>query len=168
VHYLIVGTGPDEPRLRGLAAELGIGAAVTFAGYVSEDRLPDLYNLCDLFVMPNREEAGGDIEGFGMIFLEASAAGKPVVGGRSGGTADAIVHGVTGFLVDPEDVDELAATLQLLLANADLRETLGRAGRHRARSEFGWGSRAAMLREVSRAVVDRARRGVAPAAARTR
>ena len=158
LHYLIVGKGPDEPRLRALTAELGIGAAVTFVGYVPDDQLPDFYNLCDLFVMPNRqEEEDGDIEGFGMIFMEASAAGKAVVGGRSGGTADAVQHGVTGFLVNPQDVDELTATLKLLLASVDLRQKLGLAGSRRARAEFGWQSRARMLREISEAIVEKSR-----------
>jgi len=157
LHYLIVGKGPDEQRLRALTAELGLGAAVTFVGYVPDEQLPDFYNLCDLFVMPNRQEEDGDIEGFGMIFMEASAAAKAVVGGRSGGTADAVQHGVTGFLVNPEDVDELTATLKLLLSNADLRRKLGLAGARRARADFGWQSRAHMLREVSQAIVEKSR-----------
>lgn len=157
IHYLIVGTGPDEHRLRALARELGINSAVTFVGYVPDERLPDFYNLCDVFVMPNRQETDGDIEGFGMIFMEASAAAKAVIAGRSGGTADAVQHGVTGFLVNPEDVEELTATLKLLLANTELRQRLGRAGSRRAREDFSWRSRAQMLREVSDEIVHRAR-----------
>jgi len=158
VRYLIVGTGPEEGRLRTLAAELGIDAAVTFVGYVPDDRLCDYYNLCDVFVMPNRQEEDGDIEGFGMIFIEANACGRAVIGGRSGGTADAVQHGVSGFLVDPLDLDELTATLKLLLANAELRQKLGLAGLRRARAEFGWQSRARMLRQVCEAVVEQSRR----------
>lgn len=158
LHYLIVGRGPEEGRLRGIAAELGLRNAVSFVGYVPEEQLPQFYDLCDLFVMPNREE-DGDVEGFGMVFLEASAAGKPVVGGRSGGTNDSVLDGVTGFLVDPEDIAELAARLKQVIVDPSLRQKLGDAGLRRARSEFDWGTRARRLREISSAVVDRWRTG---------
>jgi phosphatidylinositol alpha-1,6-mannosyltransferase len=158
LHYLIVGTGPDEQRLRKLIAELGIGGAVTLLGYVPDDQLPDFYHSCDVFTMPNREEENGDIEGFGMIFMEASAAGKPVVGGRSGGTADAVLHGVTGMLVNPKEVDDVAATLKLLFGNPDLRRRLGSAGSRRAREEFRWSTRAELLRHLSDEIVQKSRR----------
>jgi len=147
--YLIVGRGPEEQRLQKLAAELGITDSVRFAGRVPEELLPDCYNLCDVFAMLNREEANGDLEGFGMVFLEASAMGKPVIGGRSGGTADAILEGKTGFRVDVSQLDELTATLRLLLTDANLRCQLGNAGRDRAQREFQWRDRARKLHDVS-------------------
>jgi phosphatidylinositol alpha-1,6-mannosyltransferase len=147
--YLIVGRGPEEQRLQNLALELGIMDSVRFAGLVPGELLPDCYNLCDVFAMPNREEANGDIEGFGMVFLEANATGKPVIGGRSGGTADAIVEGKTGFRVDASQLDELTATLRMLLTDTNLRRQLGNAGRERVQREFQWRDRARKLHDVS-------------------
>jgi phosphatidyl-myo-inositol dimannoside synthase len=149
VVYLIVGRGPEEQRLQKLSAELGIMDSVRFAGLVPGELLPDCYNLCDVFAMPNREEANGDIEGFGMVFLEANATGKPVIGGRSGGTADAIVDGKTGFRVDVSQLDELTATLRKLLTDTSLRRQLGNAGRDRVQREFQWRDRARKLHDVS-------------------
>lgn len=147
--YLIVGRGPEEQRLQRLATELGIMDSVRFAGHVPEELLPDCYNLCDVFAMLNREEANGDVEGFGMVFLEASAMGKPVIGGRSGGTEDAIMDGKTGFRVDASQPDELTATLRILLTDTNLRRQLGDAGRDRVRREFQWRDRARKLHDVS-------------------
>jgi phosphatidylinositol alpha-1,6-mannosyltransferase len=157
--YVIVGTGPERKRLEQLAAELGISEAVRFAGYVPEESLSEFYNIADIFVMMNREEENGDIEGFGMVFLEASAAGKPVLGGRSGGTADSIRHGETGYLVDPEDVEELVARLRTLLVNKDLCAQMGRTGMQWARAEFSWSARAQRLRQVSQEAITRSRIG---------
>jgi phosphatidylinositol alpha-1,6-mannosyltransferase len=150
--YLIAGAGPEEQPLRHLAAELGIGEIVKFAGRVPEETLPDFFNLCDVFAMPNYDGAGGDIEGFGMVFLEANAAGKPVIGGRSGGSSDAVAHGETGFLVDTANLEDLVSTLRRLLQDKDLRERLGSAGLERARTQFSWEARARALRAVSLSV----------------
>ena len=149
VVYLIVGRGPEEQRLQKLAAELGITDSVRFAGHVPEELLPDCYNVCDVFAMLNREEANGDLEGFGMVFLEASAMGKPVIGGRSGGTADAILEGKTGFRVDASQPDELTTSLGMLLKDTNLRHQLGNAGRDRVQREFQWRDRARKLHDVS-------------------
>ncbi len=151
--YVIAGTGPEQKALAALAARLGIAHAVRFTGYVPESDLPDLYRLCELFVMMNHE-VDGDIEGFGMVFLEANAAGKPVLGGASGGTFDAVVEGETGFLLDPEDTAGLAARLRLLLRDDALRARLGARGRERACAEFGWESRAAQLGRITEALAE--------------
>lgn len=155
LQYLIVGEGPEEAGLRRLVQELGLAKVVTFVGRVSSQLLPDFYNLCDLFVLPNCQDINGDVEGFGMVFLEANACGKAVIGGHSGGTEDAIVDGVTGCLVEPENVDELSAMLKRLLLNSTFRQNIGFAGLRRARSEFDWRTRARRLREVSSEVVER-------------
>ncbi len=155
IAYLIAGKGPEEERLRRLAAEAGVADLVTFVGYVPDEELAGFYDLCDLFIMPNRGEPDGDIEGFGMVFLEANAAGKAVVGGRSGGTADAIVDGVTGLLVNPEDVEEVSAAMRQLLLNPPLRKQMADAGLRRARSEFSWKRRAELLGEFCREVIER-------------
>jgi phosphatidyl-myo-inositol dimannoside synthase len=152
-HYLIVGTGPEEARLRQMVSEAGLNERVTFAGYVPAEQLPDIYNLCDVMVMPNRQESDGDVEGFGIVFLEANAAGKPVIGGRSGGAIEAIAEGRTGYLVNPEDSNELAMVLRRLLIDRNLREELGQEGKRRVRTEFSWASRAALLRALNRKIL---------------
>ena len=152
--YAIAGTGPERTSLEQMVADLGIGDHVRFLGYVPDDQLHSYYNLCDAFVMVNTE-LEGDIEGFGMVFLEASATGKPVVGGKSGGTADSIKDGVNGYLVDPLDLDSLTDTLERLLGDSHLSRRLGEAGRKRAVSEFDWTSRAQQLRELSSEVSGR-------------
>src|SRR5208283_3792976 len=152
-HYLIVGTGPEEPRLRQMVNEAGLNNRVTFAGYVPAEQLPDIYNLCDIMMMPNRQESDGDVEGFGIVFLEANAAGKPVIGGRSGGAIEAIAEGKTGFLINPEDSDELAMALRRLLLDRRLREEFGREGARRAQTEFSWISRARLLQALNQKIL---------------
>ncbi len=164
LRYLVVGKGPEEGKLRQLAFELGLRDHVVFAGFVPQEQLSDFYNLCDVFVMANREEEeSGDVEGFGMVFLEANAAGKPVIGGRSGGTEDSILEGVTGFRVRPENVDEIASVLKKLFNDPALCRRLGEAGMARARREFGWKEKARILRQVSQDVVQGNTREISPA-----
>lgn len=135
--YLIVGTGPDRDRLERLADELGIRAHVRFAGYVDADNLPRYYNLADAFVMPSRE-APPDVEGFGLVFLEAGACGVPTIGARTGGIPDAIRDGETGLLVPPSSPDALAEALTHLLTSPDLAQRLGEAARRHAVQEASW------------------------------
>ncbi len=151
VQYLIAGTGPEEVRLRRLAAELGVEASVRFLGRVSDADLVPLFQAADVFVHPNRQTETGDVEGFGIVFLEANACGVPVVGGRSGGTVDAIRHGETGFLIDPDSSDELADTLTALLSDPALRQRLGRAGREWA-ATFTWERSAGLVWNLTRQV----------------
>lgn len=150
--YVIVGRGPLEAELRALTDELKLGDKVVFAGFVADDQLNQHYNLADVVVMPNTGD-DGDVEGFGMVFLEANAAGKPVIGGRSGGTSEAILDGQTGYLVDPSDDQELRKALHSLLNDGNLRRSMGAAGLKRARTDFSWDSRATALKEVSHTVV---------------
>jgi phosphatidyl-myo-inositol dimannoside synthase len=149
--YVIVGRGPLEAELRALTIELNLQDRVIFAGFVADDQLNHHYNLADVVVMPNTGD-DGDVEGFGMVFLEANATGKPVIGGRSGGTAEAILDKETGFLVDPSDDQELRDALYTLLTDGELRRRMGLAGLRRAQTEFSWESRAAELRAISHAV----------------
>ncbi len=151
LRYVIAGTGPDLAALREYAGQLGIAGHVRFAGYVPDSELSNYYNLADVFVMPNREETG-DLEGFGMTFLEAGACGKPAIGGRSGGAEESIAEGVSGFLTDPDDAAELAQTLERMLQNAELRNKLGDQARRRACADFTWDSRALLLHEVHRSL----------------
>ena len=137
VAYVIAGTGPDRSRLEGLADRLGVQRRVRFVGEVDHDRLPLYYSAADLFVMPAREDPP-DVEGFGLVFLEANACGTPVIGTRSGGIPDAVQDGETGLLVPPNAPDAFAEATLRVLTDPDLAETLGRQGRYRAVHEASW------------------------------
>ncbi|MGH9571525.1 MAG: glycosyltransferase family 4 protein, partial [Candidatus Angelobacter sp.] len=156
--YLIAGDGPERTSLHALVRQLGLQKVVVFAGDVPHHRICDLYNLCDVSIMVNRLEPGGDIESFGMVFTEANAMGKPVIAGRSGGTSEAVIDGKTGFLVDPDDVNEVAAKLLLLLKEEEFAKNMGATGRDRVLKDFNWHTRAAMLREISASLVMRSRK----------
>jgi phosphatidylinositol alpha-1,6-mannosyltransferase len=140
VRYIIVGSGPEEERLRALARAMNCTERVIFARSVSDEEIPLLYAACDVFVMPSRALAARDgVEGFGIVFLEAGASGKPVVGGRSGGISEAVVDGATGLLVDPSNANELQSTLITLLRDPVQANRLGAEGRVRAeRLESAW------------------------------
>ena len=133
VRYLVAGAGPEESALRRLAASLGVAGQVDFLGHVPDEELPDLYRAADIFVMPSGFMPGrlDYVEGFGIAYLEAAASAKPVVAGASGGTADAVVDGVTGLLVDPQDPAAVGRAIRLLIEDPSLAERLGRAGRER-------------------------------------
>ncbi len=127
-HYLIVGEGHYRPTLERLVDSLGVRDHVTFAGKVAEDELPGYYQLCDVFAMPNREMPDGDTEGFGLVFLEANACGKPVIGGRAGGAVEAVRDGENGLLVDGWSVEEVSTAVLRLLTDPELNERLSRQG----------------------------------------
>jgi phosphatidyl-myo-inositol dimannoside synthase len=147
--YLIVGRGPDEPYLRGLARQSGLEENVVFVGEVSGEDLPKYYNLCDIYVMPNRETSGEEIvEGFGISFLEASACAKPVIGGSSGGAQEAVKDRVTGILVDPHKLDDLTENILRLLKDKAYATTLGENGRKRALEEFCWEDRSRRIEDL--------------------
>jgi phosphatidyl-myo-inositol dimannoside synthase len=121
VKYLIVGEGPDRQRLEDLTGRLGLQTQVCFLGRLALSEIVELYNLADLFVMLSREEPP-DVEGFGLVFLEAAACGLPSVGGRSGGIPDAIDEGKSGWLVDPCNTQEITATIIDLLGSPERLE----------------------------------------------
>ena len=147
LRYVIVGSGEDRERLEGLVETLGLTGSVICAGRVEDSELPDYYRLCDIYVMPNREvlESTDSIEGFGISFIEANACEKPCIGGRSGGAEAAVVDGVTGYLINPENAEELAEKICFLLDNPDVSADMGRAGRMRVLREFSWETRAHTL-----------------------
>jgi phosphatidylinositol alpha-1,6-mannosyltransferase len=146
--YLIVGVGPEERRLKALVAEMGLGERVVFAGTVPDGELAGFYGACDVFIMANRRLANGDIEGFGLVFLEANLCGKPVIGGRSGGTPDAILEGETGFLIDPESTDEVVDRVLRLLDSPELAARMGETARRRVLSDFTWERSARVLEQA--------------------
>lgn len=154
--YLIVGDGPYRPTLDGIVAELGLGEHVRFAGSIPNSETVDYYYASDLFVMPNRRLSNGDIEGFGLVFLEANVCGLPVIGGRSGGAVDAIEHGRTGYLVEPTSEADVAGRLIELLNQPEKARAMGEAGRKRVLEHFTWSQSGAVL---ERAVTMAAGRG---------
>jgi phosphatidyl-myo-inositol dimannoside synthase len=150
VRYAIAGTGPHREALERLARELGVEERVEFLGFVPEPQLPELYAAADLFAMVSRElPERGDVEGFGIVYLEAAAAGLASLAGRSGGVEDAVVHEETGLLVDPRDEQAVTAVLIQLLTNTDLRARLAAAGRERVMRDFDRRQHAARLWAVS-------------------
>jgi glycosyltransferase involved in cell wall biosynthesis len=126
----IAGDGDDRPRLEELARRIGAGDSVAFLGTLERAALLDCYRRCDIFALPS----GG--EGFGLVFLEAMAFGKPVVGGLDGGTPDVVSDGETGLLVPHGDVARLADALSRLLHDPRLRQQMGRRGRERVEKYF--------------------------------
>jgi len=148
--YLIAGTGPQEHALRELSAALGVSNSVHFLGYVNDDMLPSVYNLADIFIMPNLETNSKDIEGFGMVFIEANACGKPVIGGRSGGTESSIIHENTGLLVNANNLNEICDAVIRLLNDEDFARLLGQNGRERAVSQFGWESCLQKIQQIGK------------------
>ncbi|HUU33153.1 MAG TPA: glycosyltransferase family 4 protein [Vicinamibacterales bacterium] len=142
--YLIVGNGDERARLEGLVAHLHLADRVIFAGEVAETDLPAYFAACDVFLLPNRVEQG-DFEGFGIVFLEAAAVAKPVIGGSSGGVVEAVADGETGLLVDGADVAAVAAALRALASSPERRRQLGAQGRVRAARQFTWDAAAAKV-----------------------
>jgi len=148
LRLVIASTGRDEDRLQKLAQELS--APVTFLGRVPNDDLPALYGCADVFSMMCRNRWGGlEQEGFGIVFVEAAACGVPQIAGDSGGAAEAVEDGVTGFVMkDPTDASGLAARLVRILDNPELKESMSRESRRRAESEFNYDVLANRLGEV--------------------
>ncbi len=137
--YVISGKGEAEAGLKQLVSDLHLENHVRFVGRISDAEISSYYNACEFFVMPSREIAGsGHVEGFGIVFLEAGACGKPSIGGRSGGVAEAIWDGRTGFLVDPESVDELVLKMETLLKDRDYCKSLGENAREWVLTRFHW------------------------------
>lgn len=135
--YLIVGGGPERPRLEQLVKELGVEDCVLFAGRAPDEELPKYYNLCDVFVMPSRYIASeGDVEGFGIVYMEASRCRKPVIGGNSGGVVEAVLDGETGLIVDPKSPESVAAAVIRLYENPELASQLADKGCKRAKTQF--------------------------------
>ncbi len=132
VRYVVVGVGPDLPRLQALTARLGLEAQVNFLGRLTFSEIVELYSLADLFVLLSREEPP-DVEGFGLVFLEAAACGLPSVGGRSGGIPEAVDEGRSGWLVDPSNTHDIAATIIDLLKSPEKLKRASALGLSKAR-----------------------------------
>lgn len=132
IRYVVVGDGDNRPRLEAYAASLGVADRVTFVGTVAADELPDYYRLCDVFVMPSKKE------GFGIVFLEALACGRPVIAADFGGARDPLLGGELGRLVPPDDPDRLADAVVDVLADRSRPREDAEVLRQRMLDHFGY------------------------------
>ena len=148
VNYLIVGTGKKRKAFQKLAEELGIADHVRFVGNVPDAELPALYNAAVAYIGVSRRGDGARVEGFGVALAEASASGLPVIAGQSGGLAEAVHDGETGFVVDPDDPDAVAAALQRLLGDQLLARRLGQGGRQAVETYYNWDRVIRDLRDI--------------------
>jgi phosphatidylinositol alpha-1,6-mannosyltransferase len=148
LRYVIAGIGEDAAYLDALIAEHQLQTVVQRVGAVNEADLPRWLNACDVFAMPNRE-INGDNEGFGMVFIEAAACGKPSLAGEAGGTGSAVLHRQTGLRVDGESLEAVAAGLRSLLTQPTLSLEFGQHAYQRVQREFAWERVAEKTRQLS-------------------
>ena len=147
VRLVIAGDGPERKKLERLVETRGVADRVGFTGKVPDEDLPSLFGACDAFVMAPKS-IGADVEGFGIVYLEANLMGKPVIGSRAGGVPDAVKDGETGLLVNPGDPAAIADAVVKLMDDPTLCALLGQAGRKRVMEEFGWKRQTAPLVEA--------------------
>ncbi|MEM7530719.1 MAG: glycosyltransferase family 4 protein [Chloroflexota bacterium] len=145
--YLIIGTGRFQDSLKQLAEDIGVADHIIFAGYIKDEMLPNYYCASDVFVMPSRQMVGS-VEGFGIVYLEANACGKPVIAGRSGGSLDAIVDGETGLFVDSTNIDDIANAIIRILRDKSYANILGQKGRQHVETKLSWAISAQKFIEV--------------------
>ncbi|MBT3583723.1 MAG: glycosyltransferase family 4 protein [Halobacteriovoraceae bacterium] len=137
--FFIGGTGPEEKSLSLLVKRLDLEQKVIFLGKVPQPEVPFYYNVADIFILNNRYlEESEDVEGFGIVFLEANLCGTPVIGGRSGGAPDAIEDGKTGFLVDSDNPEDIAEKIIKLMEAKELRLKMGLYGKERAIGQYSY------------------------------
>jgi phosphatidylinositol alpha-1,6-mannosyltransferase len=146
---VIVGEGDQAAELQRLADDAGVRDTVKLVGPLSDGDLVAAYRAATIFAMPNRTLPDGDTEGFGLVFLEANACGRAVVGGRAGGAVEAVIDGQTGLLVDGNQPGEIAEALVRLLTDHALRHRMEQAGLEHARCN-DWAARARMFRDMCR------------------
>lgn len=132
--YVLAGKGPDEDYIKKCQK---VGADILYLDNLPEEEKWAWLALCDIFIMPSRN-INGDFEGFGIVYLEANLAGKPVIGGNSGGVADAIRGAYSGILVDSENAESIKEAIISLATNKELCQKLGAQGQRRAIEEFNW------------------------------
>lgn len=139
VHLLLVGEGSYRKSLEKLIEVNKVKDHVTFVGRVSYNQLPDYFRCGDIFAMPSRSRmAGLEVEGLGIVYLEASGCGLPVIAGNSGGAPDAVVDGVTGIVVDGKNVNAIAAAIVRVLSDPAKRKAMGVAGNEWVSSGWTW------------------------------
>jgi phosphatidylinositol alpha-1,6-mannosyltransferase len=144
---VVAGTGPEQVRLKELAGSLGVADSVVFTGYVPDEEIALWYHASSLYIMLSRKD-GAYVEGFGLTFLEANACGKPAVGGDHGGVPEAVVDGVTGFVVDPLDANAAAAAMKKILSDPELYERMSANGLAFVHGEASWDRAAGEIVEL--------------------
>jgi phosphatidylinositol alpha-1,6-mannosyltransferase len=138
-HLLLVGEGPYRKHLEKLVMKSSLEQNVTFAGRIMYDRLPSYLSAADLFAMPSRSRFFGlEVEGLGIVYLEASACGIPVVAGNSGGAPDAVLEGVTGLCVDGTNIEQITAAIVEICSDAERASHMGAAGRNWIVNQWRW------------------------------
>ncbi|HLY11914.1 MAG TPA: glycosyltransferase family 4 protein [Planctomycetota bacterium] len=148
--YVLAGRGDYRDSLQQLARDLKVETNVVFTDFVADHDIPDIYAAADAYVMVSREgREAGDIEGFGITYLEASAAGLPVIAGNTAGAVDAVEHGVTGLLVDPTNVQAVGQAVLDVLRNPERARALGEAGKARVHRDFSLETRAAKIIRIA-------------------
>lgn len=135
--YMISGEGRYKNELLALTDMIGVKSNIIFTGYIPDNELNEYLNACDVFVMPNRQE-GFDLEGFGIVFLEANACKKPVIAGNSGGAIDAVIDGKTGYLVNSNSIEDISDKILKILSDDDKRRELSENGYLRVVNELNW------------------------------
>lgn len=146
---VIAGGGPYEEKLRALAEALGVADSVVFTGRVRSDELAAHHTLADVFAMPARTRGAGlDVEGLGIVYLEASASGVPVVAGRSGGAPETVIEGKTGRVVDGRKIDQIVDAIAGILADPEAAARMGAAGRQWVEQQWRWDTLGARLRQL--------------------
>ncbi|WP_228000918.1 glycosyltransferase family 4 protein [Nocardia australiensis] len=146
---VIAGGGPYEEKLHGLAAVIGVDSDVVFTGRVPSDELAAHHTIADVFAMPCRTRGAGlDVEGLGIVYLEASASGVPVVAGRSGGAPETVLEGKTGRVVDGRKTEEIVEAIVGILSDRDAAAEMGAQGRAWAEQQWRWDSLGARLRHL--------------------
>jgi len=138
VNYIIIGSGDDEQRLNNLIHQLDLEEQVFILSNIDNDELIQFYNICDVFLLLSRHEGDMNVEGFGIVFLEANACEKAVIAGNSGGIPDAVDDGKSGFLVDSNNINEIKEKILNLLENPEISREMGKSGRQRVIEEFNW------------------------------
>ncbi len=135
IHYNIVGSGIEYASLLRHMENLNLENQVSFHQHVEDRELPSFYTNADIFILPT-ENMGADLEGFGIVYLEAGLSGLPVIASNLPGVNEAVLDGQTGVLVEPGNVDDIARAIKILIDNPDLCKKMGKAGYDRARTEF--------------------------------
>lgn len=144
--YLIAGSGQEKSSLMSLAEKLQLSDKVVLLSDLGDEKLKLCYQSADIFVMPNID-LPGDIEGFGLVYLEAALFGLPSIAGKSGGVGEAVIDTQTGLLANSNDGSDLLAKITELLTNEELRKKLGKNGQARTAQEFIWAKQALRLKE---------------------
>jgi len=151
--YMIVGSGSDRVYLEALVKKLNLEKDVIFTGHADDSILPLYYNACDVFIMLTRESPEtADFEGYGLVYLEANSCSRPVIGAMTGGIPDVIKNNMTGYLIEPDDTQEIINKITLLLENKELAKKLGEEGRRRiAEDGLTWEAAGEKIRSILRA-----------------